>query len=114
MSEQQEKQDDVIVQAPKRIQARRKVAQRGGAVRGEASIYIGPSLPGGRLPRYTVFKGGALPAHVAALADEHKSIKRLIIPVSQLAEAERRLADRSSIEAADFAAAAKVLSKGGK
>lgn len=112
MNEQPEKRDEVIAPAPKRPQSRRKSPPV--AVRGEASIYIGPSLPGGRLPRYTVFKGGALPAHVAALADEHKSIKRLIVPVSQLAEAERRLADRSSIEAADFAAAAKVLSKGGK
>lgn len=80
----------------------------------EPSIYIGPTLQGGRLARYTVFKGGVLSPNVAAIAAEHKAIQRLIVPVKRLGEYEKRLADRSSVEAALFAEAGKVFSKGGK
>lgn len=81
---------------------------------GEPSIYVGPTLRGGRLSRYTVFKGGTLPAHIEPLADEHRAIKRLIVPVSRLAEIESRLRDKSSAEFALFAEADKIFSKGGE
>lgn len=80
----------------------------------EATIYIGPALQGGRLARYTIFKGGKLPPNVAKLADDHKAIKRLIVPVSKLAESEARLKDKASAEAALFVEAGKIFSKGGK
>lgn len=80
----------------------------------EASIYIGPSLQGGRLARNTIFKGGELPAHVSELAKEHKAISRLIVPVSKLAAAQRRMGDSSSVEAALFAEARRLFTKGGQ
>lgn len=77
----------------------------------EASIYIGPSLQGGSLVRNTLFKGGVLPAHVQELADKHRSVIQLIVPVSKLAEYEKRLADKTSVEAARFEEA-KTISEG--
>lgn len=55
----------------------------------ESTIYIGRSLPG--LSRYTVFKGGQLPPHVAKLADDNKSVAGLIVPVSGLQEARKNM-----------------------
>lgn len=55
----------------------------------ESTIYIGRSLPG--LSRYTVFKGGQLPPHVAELADKNKSVAGLIVPVSGLQEARKNM-----------------------
>lgn len=78
----------------------------------EATIYVGPSLKGGRLARYTIFKNGILPRDIAKIAEEHKAINRLIIPVSKLAEFEARLRDKSGVEAALYAEAGKIFSKG--
>lgn len=91
-----------------------KAKQPAKAAKTEPSIYIGPALQGGRLARYTIFKGGVLPSSVDAIAKEHKAIRRLIVPVSKMAEHEKRLNDPSSVEAAMFAEAAKIFSKGGK
>lgn len=33
----------------------------------EATIYVGPTLKGGRLARYTIFKNGILPRDIAKM-----------------------------------------------
>lgn len=78
----------------------------------EATIYVGPTLKGGRLARYTIFKNGILPRDIAKIAEEHKAINRLIIPVGKLAEFEARLRDKSGAEAALYAEAGKIFGKG--
>lgn len=80
----------------------------------EATIYVGPALQGGRLARYTIFKDGKLPANIAEIANSNKAVKRLIVPVSKLAQYEARLKDKTSAEAALFAEAGKAFSKGGE
>lgn len=57
--------------------------------KGESTIYIGRSLPG--LPRYTVFKGGQLPKHIAELAAQNEAVAGLIVPVSGLQEARKNM-----------------------
>lgn len=69
----------------------------------EATIYVGPALPGGQLARYTVFRDGKLMPHVQAIADECQAVKVLIVPVSKLAATERKLHDSSSVEASRYA-----------
>lgn len=69
----------------------------------EATIYTGPALPGGQLARYTVFREGKMMPHIQALADECPALKKMIVPVSRLAETERKLSDSSSVEAGRFA-----------
>lgn len=78
----------------------------------EATIYMGPNIPGGKLARYTVFRGGVTPAYVDRLAEDCKAIQALIVPVSKLAETERNIARTGSLEQARFAEISKHYTKG--
>lgn len=53
------------------------------------TVYIGKSLMG--LPKYTVFKGGAMPDYVAKMVAEDPAIKGLIVPVTDLQEARKNM-----------------------
>lgn len=78
----------------------------------EATVYVGPRLPRGKLAQFSVFRGGNLPAHVQKLLDECPAMKFLLVPASKLAEARRKLNKSSSIEAAKFAEVRKHFYKG--
>lgn len=59
-------------------------------------IYIGPNIPG-VVTNGTIFKD-KLPEHVERKAAENKNIARLIIPVSDVVEAKKRLNVEGSVE----------------
>lgn len=80
--------------------ARKKPVAAAVQVNPEPSMYIGPSLPNGQLAKNTIFKAGVLLPHVEKLIHNCPAIKQLIVPVSKLAAAQAKLADRSSPEAA--------------
>lgn len=61
-----------------------------------ARIYVGPSLPGGVLPQFTVFRG-KLPAYVADLMGKSPSLRHLIVPVSRLSQARRDLSTNGNL-----------------
>jgi hypothetical protein len=63
----------------------------------EQLVYVGPNIRGGRMAQYTVFRGG-LPAYIEALLDEQPHIRNLIVPIAQLAEAQRRSVTPGTIE----------------
>lgn len=50
--------------------------------------YIGPSLPGGRLKKNTIFKGSveSVYEYLADVLSHYPEVKRFIVPVSKLAE----------------------------
>lgn len=75
----------------------------------EATIYIGPNLPGGRLTSFRVFREG-LPSYLGDLLQERPELKRLIVPLSSFQEARKRVATPGTIE---HAAAAKMLERKG-
>lgn len=79
----------------------------------EAVTYIGPTLPGGKLSRYSTFRNG-LPVRVGKLVEECKALKTLLVPVSKLAASQQKLADRSSVQYARFAEVRKHFNKGAK
>lgn len=58
-------------------------------------IYIGRSLPRGKLEQYTVFANG-IPAHVQKLIDTQPLLRELIVSVSNVQEARRQLATPAS------------------
>ncbi|NNV06215.1 hypothetical protein ETC03_07110 [Geobacillus sp. MMMUD3] len=60
-------------------------------------VYIGPSLPGGLLTRYTIFSNG-IPAHLQGYCEECLSFKQLFVPPERLALAENNLKDPTSAE----------------
>ena len=80
----------------------------------ETTIYIGPSLPSGQLARYTTFLNGEVLPHVAQLIEECPAMKALIVPVSKLADTERKLLNSASVETKRFAEIRKHYRKGAK
>lgn len=78
----------------------------------ERLIYCGPNIPGGVLQRYTVYKGG-LPAHLGDLFAKCPAIKRLFVPVTDLAQAESAIATKGTPENAYFNEVLQFISKGG-
>lgn len=48
-------------------------------------IYVGPSLPQGRLQRFTVFRDGFTP-YMQALIAEYPEIERLTVPVMKFGQ----------------------------
>jgi hypothetical protein len=73
-------------------------------------IYIGPTVQRHALRQFTIYRGGK-PAHIDALVGQVPELHHLFVPVSGLAEARKRLAQRGSREARHFAAAANKLNE---
>lgn len=88
--------------APAKAPAVKQAAKAG------PTIYVGPTLRGGKLAQYTIFKGGELPVDIAELVESHKEIKGLIVCVQRLTQFEQRLKDPSSVEAARFRAVGQI------
>lgn len=68
----------------------------------ETRIYIGPSIPGTALKRYTVFRG-ELHGSINELAEKVPAVKRLIVNVNEMANIERKLGDKTSVQHQMFA-----------
>jgi hypothetical protein len=80
-------QQGVELEKPKVSKEKLQKAERPKSV--EQLIYIGPNLPGGRLSKNTVFRGG-LPVYLNDLLEQQPSIKDLIVPVSETAAAQEK------------------------
>jgi len=92
--------------------AQKKPAAAATARVAEATIYVGPPLAGGKLAKFTIFKDGKLLPHVHELAEKHRCVRDLIVPVSKLSEVQKRLADASSVEALRYAEARQLKKDG--
>lgn len=79
--------------------------------RQEALIYVGPSLPGGLLTKYSTFLNG-VPAHIKAFFEQCQGLKQLFIPVSQLSEVELRLKDPTTAESVFYRQIEQYFRKG--
>lgn len=76
--------------------------ERAGAVpaapgRAEPVIYCGPNIPKGNLMSMAVFRGG-IPGNIQRLVEKIPEIGGLIVPVSQLADVKKKIADKGSEE----------------
>lgn len=78
----------------------------------EATVYVGPRLPGGKLGRFVAFREGVVPIYVQKLIDECPALKSLFVPVSKLAEVQLKLSQGESLEAARFEEVRKHFYKG--
>ena len=78
----------------------------------KARVYIGPTLPDGKLFQYTTFQAGKLPAHVGQLIEVCPALRFLFVTTDQLSSARIQLRDRSSVVAAKFGEARKHFYKG--
>lgn len=57
----------------------------------ETLVYIGDSLPGGTLQKYSLFKNGGIPGSLQTHIEKCPAIRELIIPVSFLSESRTQL-----------------------
>ena len=53
-------------------------------------IYIGPNVKGGKLIKYTVYKG--MPEHCSELFNKLPELRHLFVPVADLATSEKEVA----------------------
>ena len=63
----------------------------------EQLIYTGPNIGRGKLRQYAVFRGG-IPPHVAALFEEMPDLKRLLVPISELARTQEKITVKGTLE----------------
>ncbi|MRN51989.1 hypothetical protein [Paenibacillus monticola] len=71
-------------------------------------MYLGPSLPGGRLLQSTVFRGG-IPAYLQPLLTEQPGVDDLIVPLDEIAGVQARITQTGT---AEYVAYQKLLGKG--
>ena len=71
----------------------RKARKNTPIAAGRPKIYLGPTLKSVPISQNTIFKNGALPRHVAA----HQDLKMFIVDLDQIAEIEKKIADKLSI-----------------
>jgi hypothetical protein len=93
-SKVKKKQEEVTVEQE---QQKEIVVEQEKSESQEPLIYVGPSLPGGLLTKYTIFSNG-IPDHLKAHFAKCPAFKQLFIPVSQLPAVESRLKDATSAE----------------
>lgn len=63
----------------------------------KTTIYIGPSLKGGILKQYTVFRDGVVPQHVASLFERNDALRGLVVMLDDLQEARTAMLKKGNI-----------------
>lgn len=81
-------------------------------VKAERFIYCGPSLPGGLLQRYTIYKGG-LPVHLQTVIEKCPSVKSLFVPVAKLAAVNAAITSPGTLENLQYREITEFVRKGG-
>lgn len=71
-------------------------------------VYCGPSFPDGSLIHCTIFKG-AVSADVNEKIKSIETIKKMIVPVEQLATVQQALKDPASLESAFYTEIAEAI-----
>ena len=60
-------------------------------------VYVGPTLRRGLLKAFTVFRDGEYPAPIAKMREKSPALRGLFVPVTDLAEARRRVATKGDL-----------------
>lgn len=110
--EQQEKKDEARGSKPKPEQTRRPTVAEPvtepvvaaavvevpmPAEPEQQLIYTGPNIGRGRLRQYTVFRAG-VPAYLEPLLEEQPAIRRLLVPIAELAATQKNIEVKGTIE----------------
>lgn len=78
----------------------------------ERLIYCGPTLPGGLLQQYTVYKGG-IPGHLKDATDKCPAIKALFVPHTKLQAVVVAIRSPGSLENLRYKEIQKIIQEGG-
>ena len=104
--------EEVVVEQEKQEQKEEVIVEQEKQEQQEALIYVGPSLPGGLLTKYTIFSNG-IPDHLKLHFEKCPAFKRLFVPVSQLSAVESRLNDATSAESVFYQQTVQYFSRKG-
>jgi hypothetical protein len=80
--------------------------------RPERLIYIGPNLPGGKLSKYAIYKGG-LPTHLNDVYEACPAIKKLFVEPSSMAKKEQAIQQKGTPESVFYSQVLDYSKKGG-
>lgn len=80
--------------------------------RSERLIYLGPNLPGGKLSKYAIYKGG-LPTHLNDVYEACPAIKKLFVEPSIMAKKEQAINQKGTPESVFFSQVLDYSKKGG-
>ena len=78
----------------------------------ERLIYCGPSLPGGLLQRYTIYKGG-ISVHLNDVIEQCPAIKSLFVPYARLQVVNAAIQSTGSLENLRYREIQKFIQEGG-
>ena len=81
--------------------------------RPERLIYIGPNLPGGKLSKYAIYKGG-IPTHLNDVYEACPAIKKLFVAPSIMAKKEQAINQKGTPESVFFNQVLDYIKKGGE
>jgi hypothetical protein len=76
-------------------------------------IYVGPSIPGGALIRFTVFRGGK-PSHLQQLFADCQAVEKLLVPVQKLSESLAQLNKTGTPQHTWYGQVVEFIQKGAK
>lgn len=76
---------------------KKPTTKKAQTTKGEAVVYIGPTLGGGALMRNAVFRAGEFPPHIVSMREMSEALRGLFVPVSELATARKRITVRGDI-----------------
>ena len=62
-------------------------------------VYLGPTLPAGKLKSNPVFNGTekGIKTHMSAVLEEYPEVEKLLVPVSQLAEYKDKIKNAGNV-----------------
>ncbi|SDD89670.1 hypothetical protein [Sporomusa acidovorans] len=81
-------------------------------VKPERFIYCGPSLPGGLLQQYTIYKGG-IPVHLSDAIEKCPAIKALFVAPAKLQAVTAAIQSAGTLENLRYKEIQKFLQEGG-
>lgn len=76
---------------------KKPTTKKAQTTKGEAVVYIGPTLGCGALMRNAVFRAGEFPPHVVSMREKSEALRWLFVPVSELAAARKRIGVKGDI-----------------
>ena len=101
---------EAVTDSPKPEPTTNKKAQ---SQNDEQLIYCGPNLLGGRIMKYTVFRGG-IPVYLNDLLEELPDIRELIVPISKLTDVQAKTLKQGTREYQLYNDISKFNEKGAK
>ena len=61
---------------------KKPTTKKAQTTKGEAVVYIGPTLGGGALMRNAVFRAGEFPPHIVSMREKSEALRGLFVPVA--------------------------------